>query len=293
MWTPEAVRAAFLLTSAALVAAACASSADTSTKHDAAPVAREVDLSHHFRGIDPLDATFVVLDDETGNVTRYNPERARRRFLPASTFKIANALIALETGVASDAEFMLAYDSTAHRGPGFWAESWSRDHTLRSAMRNSVYWYYQEIARGVGAERMQRYLDQFDYGNRDMNGGVDRFWLHGDLRISPDEQVRFLQRMHRRELGASERATRILQDILVLEDSGEYRLSGKTGTADVTPTREMAWLVGYVERGEHVSYFALNVEGEQVWEQWGQPARRLELVRALLRELAAIPSGTE
>ena len=99
--------------------------------------------------------------------------------------------------------------------------------------------------------------------------------------------------MHDGQLGVSERSTRILRDILVLEQSPEYRLSGKTGTADVTPTREMAWLVGYLERGGRVSYFALNVEGEQVWERWGQPEERLTLVRALLRELDVIPGGAE
>ena len=290
--TARARRRAWLI-AAGLATLGCAPTADTVEETDGAPATREVDLSHHFDGIDPLDATFVVLDGETGDITRHNPERARQRFLPASTFKIANALIALETGVASDAEFTLPYDSVAHRGPGFWADAWSQDHTLRSAMRNSVYWYYQEIARRVGPERMQRYLDQFDYGNRNMTGGIDRFWLHGDLRISPDEQVRFLRRMHDGQLGVSERSTRILRDILVLEQSPEYRLSGKTGTADVTPTRELAWLVGYLERGGRVSYFALNVEGEQVWERWGQPEERLTLVRALLRELDVIPDGAE
>ena len=158
-------------------------------------------------------------------------------------------------------------------------------------MRNSVYWYYQELARAIGAERMQRYLRRFNYGNQSMGGGVDRFWLHGDLRISPDEQVQFLRRMYRGELGLTDRSTQIVKDILVLEDTPEYRLSGKTGTADVTPTRELAWLVGYVERDDNTWLYVLNMEGEQVWEQWGPHSARIALLHSLLRETNVIPTS--
>jgi len=113
---------------------------------------------------------------------------------------------------------------------------------------------------------MQNYVDQFDYGNRDLGGGIDQFWLYGDLKISPNEQVKFLERMYSEELGVSEESTQVVKDILVLEEMHSYRLSGKTGTADVTSTRELAWLVGFVERDNDVWFYALNMEGEQVWE---------------------------
>jgi beta-lactamase class D len=194
------------------------------------------------------------------------------------------------TGVAPDAGHTIAYDSARHRASGFWTPAWSRDHTLRSAVNNSVYWYFQEIARGIGPEYMHRYLERFDYGNCDMGGGLDRFWLRGDLRISPDEQVRFLRRFYEGEFDLSARTTEMVQDILLLEETPQYCLSGKTGTADVTATREMAWLVGYVERDERTWFFALNMEGEEVWERWGAPAGRLDLVRTLLRETGMLPA---
>ena len=287
----QGVRLAPTLIVAALATSACVQAPRGVSGGDVAQAPREVDLSEFFGGIDPADATFVLLDARTGRLTRYNPERARRRFIPASTFKIPNTLIALETGVATGPDFTLPWDSTAPREPGFWASSWSRDHSLRSAMSNSVYWYYQELARRIGDERMQRYLDRFDYGNRSLGGGIDRFWLHGDLRISPDEQVAFLRRMYFGELGVSERSTAILKDLLVLEETAGYRLSGKTGTADVTPTRELAWLVGYVERDARLWFFALNMEGEEVWERWGPPTERLELVRKILRHLEVLPAS--
>ena len=272
-----------------LMVASCTPQPDLQASARGAPMEREVDLSRFFESIDPNDAAFVLLNGETGVVIRHNPARAQQRFIPASTYKIPNSLIALEAGVVSGPDHLIRWDSTASRDSGFWAPVWSQDHTLRSAIRNSVYWYYQALAREIGAERMQRYLRQFGYGNQSIGGGIDRFWLDGDLRISSDEQVRFLRRMYNGDLGVSERSTAIVKNIILLEDTPEYRLSGKTGTADVTPTRELAWLVGYVEREGTPWFFALNIEGEQVWEQWGSPTARLALVRSLLRELGVIP----
>jgi beta-lactamase class D len=249
---------------------------------------REVDISHVFAGDQPVHATFVVFERSAG-WTVYNPERASERFIPASTFKIANTLIALETGVATDADFTITFDSTRDRREGFWTPEWSRDQTLRSAFQNSVYWYYQELARRVGADRMRMYLGRFGYGNQDMGGGVDSFWLEGDLRISPREQVVFLQQFHEGTLGVAARSTEILKDIMILDTDPHYVLRGKTGTADVTPSRELAWLVGYLESEGSVRYFALNMEGEEVWERWGPPLARRQLVISLFRELGMLP----
>jgi beta-lactamase class D len=270
------------------MAGACTSAPEPEHGRDPPPDEREVDLSAFFPSVGSDDATFVVLNARSGELVRYNASRAKRRYVPASTFKIANALIALETGVATGPDHLIRWDGVRPDDGSFWASSWSNDHTLRSALRNSVFWYFQELARRTGADRMQHYLDQFDYGNRDMGGGLDQFWLHGELRISADEQVRFLLRMYESELGVSEESTRVVKDILVLESGDTYRLSGKTGTANLTATREIAWLVGYVETPADTSFFALNVEGEEVWDRWGNPASRLRLVRELLEAVGAL-----
>ena len=140
----------------------CESGTESQPAEEKAVSMREVDLSEYFHGINPEDATFVLLDNKSGEITRFNPDRARTQFIPASTYKIPNSLIALETGVASGADHAIAFDSTRHHHAGYWARVWSNDHTLKTAIRNSVYWFYQELAREVGAERMQHYVDHFD-----------------------------------------------------------------------------------------------------------------------------------
>lgn len=240
-----------------------------------------VDLGSYFAG---SEGTFVVLEPRRALRRVYNPERASRPFLPASTFKIPSSLIALETGVADGPEFALPFDPKANPPASWWPRSWRQDQVLRTAFQNSVYWYYQELARRIGAERMREYLRRFQYGNEDLSGGIDRFWLHGDLRISADGQVQFLRRFYSGELGISARTAEIVREIMVLRETDTCRLSGKTGTAEVTPTRELGWLVGFVECRDDVDFYALNMEGERVWEDW-PPQKRTDLVVRLLETL--------
>jgi len=224
------------------------------------------ELGDVFQG---LDATFVLYDRTSGRLRRYDAERAAVRFSPCSTFKIPNSLIALESGVVDGADTSKAWNEKKHpcdleRQGKERCDTLSRDHTLRSALKNSVVWYYQEIATEVGEPAMQRYVDVFDYGNRDLTGGVDRFWLSSSLLISADEQIAFLRRFYDGKLGSA-RNTEVVKDILVVEETETYRLSAKTGMGLTPQGRPLGWWVGYVERGDRVYFFALNVEAD-TWD---------------------------
>lgn len=262
---------------------------EAATAGDAPLRYRAVDLSAYFTRAG-TEGCFVLLDPRRHEIVRYNPERGARRYFPASTFKIPNSLIALETGVADGLDFTLRYDPAATPRQDWWPADWTNDQTLRTAIRDSVVWYYQELARRTGPERMRAFVERFGYGNRDISGPIDRFWLRGPLQISADEQVAFLQRFYEGKLGLSLRTMRLARELFVLRDLPAYRLSGKSGTWEVTATREFAWHVGYLERRGGVYYYALNMEGERVWEDW-PPARRVELVVAILAELGVLPAA--
>jgi beta-lactamase class D len=281
---PHPARRLLAATALLALASGCAPRAESSVADRVAAADSVVDLSSLLAGTAPLDATFLLVRASTGARVVHGPQRTSERFRPASTFKIANTLIALETGVATGTDFFLPWDSLA--SPTARA-SWARDQTLESAFRNSVYWYYQELARRIGAERMRSWLGHLDYGNRSTGGGIDRFWLSGDLRISPDEQVRFLQTLVRGELPVSPESRSIVIDLMRQRDTAGYRIFGKTGTSDVTATRENGWLVGWVEAAADTSFYALNMEGETVWEDW-PPHRRVELLERVLTRLRII-----
>src|SRR5712672_3440055 len=108
--------------------------------------------------------TFVGYKTDDYLLIASDKERSGQAMLPASTFKIPNSLIALETNVVVDPDKdVFKWDGVVRS-----IEGWNRDHTLRSAIAASVVPVYQEIARRIGAERMQKYLDLFEYGNRDI-----------------------------------------------------------------------------------------------------------------------------
>jgi len=190
------------------------------------------------------DSTYLV----------YNKPRIDKAYSPASTYKIMNSLIALETGVIRNEAEVIPWDGVDRS-----VQAWNADHNMRTAIRYSVVWFYQELARRIGEERMQEYLDQVGYGNASIGGSIDQFWLTGDLRISPKEQVDFLARLYRDDLPFSSRTMNIVKDILYLEQTDSYTLSGKTGWSQATEP-QIGWFVGWVETSDDAYCFATVVD---------------------------------
>ena len=220
--------------------------------------------------------TAVIYDMKTRQYGVYDAERAARPFTPASTFKIPHSLIALETGVVQDErQPVFHWDGTQRDVPG-----WNRDHTLRTAIKYSVVWVYQEIARQVGPEREARFVKAFGYGNGDTSGPVDQFWLGGPLQISAFEQIAFLKKLVGGQLPISERSVRIVRDILVNDAGPTYVLRAKTG-ADFDA--KIGWWVGWVEKDDDTFLFAVNIDFPEMSN------KRQEVTRAILRDLGVLP----
>lgn len=200
-----------------------------------------------------MSGSFILYDETEDTYRFYNQEQADTAFTPASTFKICNSMIGLETGVIPDADYVIPWDSVP-RNP-----VWDQDHDLRLAFKNSAVWYYQELARRVGPEKMQDWLKQANYGNTDISGGIDLFWLSGGLRISPRQQIDFLRRFYQQELPFSQRTMEITKDIMLNIDTLGYRIYGKTGWGS-QGEREIGWYVGFLERDDNVYYFSNCVQ---------------------------------
>jgi beta-lactamase class D len=252
---------------------------------DTAPEVRENLLKHFidegtigaFAALKGGDKRFIVSDDT----------RARSAILPASTFKIPNSVVALDTGVVADPDKdVFKWDGITRSIP-----DWNKDHTLRTAIAVSAVPVYQEIARRIGAERMQKYLDAFDYGNRDIGGGIDRFWLTGDLRISPMQQIAFVDKLRRGVLPASKRAQELTRDILTVTKAGDSIIRAKTGLIGVDDRTAMTgvkasvgWLVGWAEKGSAQTVFALNLDIREPKHS----ASRMTIAQQCLRDIGAI-----
>ena len=242
------------------------------------------DWTRHFDGI---KGTFVLLNGRTGQYTRHDAVRATERFAPCSTFKIPNTAILLESGAAPDPDYTVAYDPALKQ-----EGNWARDHTLRSAFTFSVLWYYQTLAQRIGLPAEQRFLHQFHYGNENTSGGTDKtgtpFWVDGTLRISADEQVEFLKRLHDGRLGLSERTTRLTKEVMVAEQTPTFRLSAKTGACHPAGEDVALWYVGIVERpDDELYYFAMEM-GDAQYEPLF--STRVSKPRAILTDWASCSS---
>jgi beta-lactamase class D len=225
--------------------------------------------------------TFVGYKTDDYLIIASDKDRSGQAFLPASTFKIPNSLIALETGVVGDPD----QDVFKWDGVKRSIEAWNQDHTLRSAIAASAVPVYQEIARRIGVERMQKYVDLFEYGNRNIGGGIDQFWLTGDLRIDPVHQIDFVDRLRRGVLPVSKRSQDLVRDILPVTKAGDATIRTKTGLLGAELGKpSLGWVVGWAENGNAQTVFALNMDIREP----RHVASRMKLALQCLTDIGAI-----
>jgi len=225
-----------------------------------------------------VEGSFVLYDQDQDKYIFYNQSQFKQEFTPASTFKICNSLIGLETGVIKDENFIIPWDSVKR-----WIPAWNQDQDLKSAFKNSTVWYYQELARRVGGERMKYWLDKTNYGNEDTSGGIDKFWLTGGLRISPEQQIDFLIRLHNNKLPFSQRSVDIVKTIMIVNDTLGHVVRAKTGWGD-QDNLDIGWYVGYVETNNKVYYFVNCIQTKDSNNNDFVKAR-IEIVYKILAEL--------
>lgn len=229
-------------------------------KHKPSPRVSEQDFSQYFTG---YDGTFVMYDLNKDRYTVYNETKSHKRVSPNSTFKVPHALIGLQTGVLQDANTTFPWDGTEYPIP-----VWNQDQTLTQAIQNSTIWYFQKVAKRVGTPREKLFLQAFNYGNRDVSGGLMNFWLQSSLQISPREQVDFFKRFYTNRLPVAKTHIDTVKQIIKLEEKNGAVLSGKTGTgwkdAVINGVPINGNFVGYVEKDGNVYVFATNIEANDL-----------------------------
>lgn len=209
---------------------------------------------------------FVLREVSAGETVRKGGEECKKRTTPASTFKIPHALIALETKAFGEHERLTVPGNARFR-------RWAGRHTLKTATHDSVLPFFQVLAKRIGSSREKEWLRKLAYGNRDASGRVDQFWIDGTLRISPEEQVAFLERLFQGKLPASRASMAYVRDA-ISHKPGTYFATGEEHPIDAWPQDAklyaksgysgggdaVSWYVGAVERGGKTWVFASRVE---------------------------------
>ena len=200
---------------------------------------------------------FVSYDLKSAEIMINNSERSRLSFLPASTFKILNSLIALEIGLAKDEHFIIPYS-----GEPYNRQECNCDMEMIKAFQISCVPYYQEIARRIGYNTMVLYVNKAQYGVMDIKkSNLDDFWLKGGSRITPLQQLDFIRQLAAGTLLFSEHSQTVVRKMMLIDSTSTYQLRGKTGLS-YQDGKSIGWLVGYLEKGDNIIAFVLNIEME-------------------------------
>jgi beta-lactamase class D len=221
-----------------------------------------------------VEGCFALLDNGTGLFTVYNLPRYRdSAFLPASTFKIVNSLIGLQTGKITNDSMVIKWDGI-NRG----RSECNRDMSMYDAFRISCASWYQELARRIGKDTMQHWLDSLSYGNRKISK-VDTFWLDNTLKVKPDEELGLVKRLYFNQLPFHQRNQEIVKKAMLFEDNTAYRLSYKTGWGFNEKGHNIGWITGWIEENKHPYFFVLNIE---------TPDRNADIIGIRMRILKGI-----
>lgn len=233
------------------------------------------DLKQYF---DQYKATgsFSLFDNAQAQFTIYDSANFRKRFTPASTFKIVNSLIGLETGKIFDEKMVIKWDGLVRS-----REELNKDMNMEEAFKVSSVPYYQEVARRIGKDTMQYWIDSIKYGNMQLGTAIDSFWLNNSIKISPDEQLGLVKRLYFEQLPFQKRTQQIVRKVMMQEDNSLYKLAYKTGWGFDEKGENIGWIVGWIEENRHPYFFVLLVQSPD--EKYDMRTNRLALLKDILK----------
>lgn len=275
---------------APFILAACSQTSESVPKAsdniDQLPIKKTKIATPQFQTIlDSANVSGSILIYSVRNKTYFSNDYnwVNKGFLPASTFKITNSIIALETGIMESESSVLVWNGEPRR-----MDIWEQDLTLKEAFHYSCVPCYQQVAREIGADRMNNYLDNLDFGHMVVDStDIDLFWLEGDSKISQMEQLDFLERFYILELPISKRTTSIMKGLMVMDESSTYKVSGKTGWS-IRNGHNNGWFVGYVETSNDTHFFAVNIIPDESFNMDFFPMIRTKVAYSAFRHLKII-----
>ncbi|MBU3714788.1 MAG: class D beta-lactamase [Ferruginibacter sp.] len=224
-----------------------------------------------------VEGCFTMLNNNDGKITVYNIQLDTTRFSPVSSFSILSSLIALQTGAVTDERMVIKWD-------GFKRENaeWNKDLNIKTAFSSSADPFFQEVARRIGKDTMQSWIDRISYGNKSISGSVDSIWLNNSLKISPDEQLGLLKRLYFGQLPFRKSVQEQVKQMLLREDNTTYRLSYQKGFGQDESGKSIGWLVGWIEENNHVYFFATFLKSKD--NNYDMNQNSLAIVKDILKQ---------
>lgn len=232
-----------------------------------------------------VEGCFALMNNATGKFTVYNLSRYRdSAYQPASTFKIVNSLIGLQTGKIVNDSMVIKWDGVKR-----WKEDWNKDLTMYEAFRVSSLPYYQEVARRIGKDTMQFWLDSLKYGAKSdtdkvvIKTAIDSFWIDNSLKVTPDQQLGLVKKLYFDQLPFFKTYQEMVKRAMLFEDKPNYRLGYKTGWGHKENGNAIGWITGWIEENNHPYFFVLNIETAD--KDFDMITVRMKILKDILKQL--------
>lgn len=220
-----------------------------------------------------LEVAVALFDMKYEKWFFYNEKQLKTRYSPASTFKIPNSIIGLQTREVKSIDEIWNWDSIVRQN-----EHWNKDQPMSLAFKNSTVWYYQRLAKIIGKNRMTHYLNKFNYGNQQIGDSVHQFWLNGNLLISPLEQLTFLYKLKSKKLDLREEVYDQLKKIMFVENFEGASLYAKTGWG-FDGKQDIGWYVGYLEKNNNTFLFSTLILSDDFEKVENFGLKRIEITK--------------
>ena len=229
-----------------------------------------------------VEGCFGMFDNGHGSFTIYNLGRFRdSAYVPASTFKIVNSLIGIETGRVKDDSTVIKWN-----GSSSGREECDTDLSMYNAFRISCPPWYQQLARMIGKDTMQRWLDTLAYAQRYgkfvIKNNLDTFWLDNSAKITADEQLGLAKKLYFDQLPFQKRTHSIVRRMMLMENNSNYSLSYKTGWGFTEKGHSIGWVIGWIEENKHPYFFVLQVQNPD--RNFNMPAVRISILKDILKK---------
>lgn len=209
-----------------------------------------------------VKGSFAFLNNQIGDISVYNMHDDTLRVSPGGSFKIAETLIGIETARLTDENTVM---------PG--SDSSLQSVTLKQAFDANHLNYFQQLARKIGEDTMSFWIDSLKYGNMQTHP-LDSFWMNGNMKISPDEQLGLIYKIYFDQLHFQKYAQDVVRQLMLKESNTLYKLSYTTAPA-MDGNTPIAWICGWIEENRHVYFFVSVVKADKQREGLEEIAERI------------------
>ncbi|MGU3376206.1 penicillin-binding transpeptidase domain-containing protein [Chryseobacterium sp. M5A1_1a] len=234
-----------------------------------------------------VDGSVVIYDNSKKKWFLSDTVGSKKETLPASTFKIINLLIALETKIIKDEHEVVKWPGKTDTVKYGFRPDIYHDMTVKEAFEVSAGWVFVELAKKIGKENYKKYLMRSHYGNLDLSQTDADFWNFGKFEISPVNQVEFIKKLYTEDLPFSKRNIEIVKRVMITEKTKDYTIRSKTGW-----TRDnginTGWWVGSIENNQGTYFFATRLLQSRQINNPNFGACRKEITKAVFSNLGIL-----